>query len=203
MKSLCLLGCILLVTALAGACASKDGSIDVTNQTPESADGTVSAPWEPDGVVSAGEYAHQTSVGDVKVWWSNDAEFLYLAMEAQSLGWVAVGLDPEKAMQGANFLFGAVENGEPKVWDAYGTASGGPTHPLDEELGGTNDIVRFGGVEEDGVTRFEVQIPLNSGDEFDKVLEPGKTYPIIAAVGRSDSFAMRHASRAAGEITLD
>jgi len=58
-------------------------------------------------------------------------------------------------------------------------------------------------VEEDGVTRFEVRIPLDSGDEYDKPLQPGSTYPVIAAVGTSDSFDARHSSRAQGEITLD
>jgi len=159
--------------------------------------------WQADGVVSDGEYAHEATVGEVRLWWSNDAEFLYLAMEASTTGWVSIGLDPERRMEGANFIIGAVAGGEAQIWDAYGTAPTGNMHPPDEELGGTNDIVAYAGLEEDGVTRFEVQIPLDSGDAFDKPLEPGGTYPIIVAVGSSDSFGASHTSRAGGSITLD
>jgi hypothetical protein len=159
--------------------------------------------WQANGAISDGEYAHTTTIGDVALWWYNDAEFLYLAMEAPTTGWVAVGLDPEDRMQGANYLFGAVVAGEAMIWDAYGTAPAGNAHPPDEELGGTNDIVAYAGVEEAGVTRFEVQIPLDSGDEFDKPLEAGNTYPVIAAMGASDSFDTHHLSRGAGSLTLD
>ena len=161
------------------------------------------AEWQADGAILDGEYAHEATVGEVRLWWSNDAEFLYLAMEASTTGWISVGLDPERRMEGANFIIGAVAGGEAQIWDAYGTAPVGNTHPPDEELGGTNDIVAYAGVEEGGVTRFEVQIPLDSGDAFDKPLEPGGTYPIIVAVGSSDSFDASHTSRAGGSITLD
>lgn len=159
--------------------------------------------WQADGIISDREYAHEATIGEVAIWWQNDAEFLYLAMEASTAGWVAVGLDPVNRMEGANYLLGAVVDGQARVWDAYGTAPTGATHPPDEELGGTNDIVAFAGVEEAGVTRFEVQIPLDSGDEFDKPLEPGGTYPVITAVGSSDAFDVRHSARGGGTITLD
>jgi hypothetical protein len=159
--------------------------------------------WQADGVVADGEYAHQTTIGDVTLWWRNDAEFLYLAMEASTTGWVAVGLDPTDGMKGASYIFGIVVEGEARIWDAYGIAPTGPNHLSDEDLGGTNDIVAYAGVEEGGVTRFEVQVPLDSGDEFDKPLLPGNTYPIIVAVGSTDDYNARHSSRAAGEITLD
>jgi hypothetical protein len=161
------------------------------------------AEWQADGVISDGEYAHEATVGEVRLWWSNNAEFLYLAMEALTTGWVSVGLDPQVRMEGANFIVGAVAGGEARIWDAYGTAPTGNTHPPDEDLGGIDDIVTYAGVEEGGVTRFEVQIPLDSGDAFDKPLEPGGTYPIIVAVGSSDSFGAFHTSRAGGSITLD
>lgn len=159
--------------------------------------------WQADGVVADGEYAHQAAIGDVTLWWRNDAQFLYLAMEAQTTGWVAVGLDPTNRMEGANFIFGAVVGGEARIWDAYGTAPIGPNHPPDEDLGGTNDIVAYAGVEEGGVTRFEAQIPLDSGDDFDKPLQSGNTYSVITALGASDDFNARHSSRASGEIMLD
>ncbi|NLG48746.1 MAG: hypothetical protein GX552_01385 [Chloroflexi bacterium] len=159
--------------------------------------------WVADGAIGAGEYAHETTIGQMRLWWSNDSEYLYIAFEANVRGMVAIGLAPENRMQGANYLIGVVDDGEAQLWDAYGTAPTGNTHPPDEELGGSNDVVAFAGVEEDGVTRFEVQIPLDSGDANDKALLPGETYRIIVAGSNSDSFSGMHTFRASGEITLD
>jgi hypothetical protein len=214
-----LIAVLLLACGLLAACGSAESTqtppekaqpTALPTATPRQQEEQTAAPpteplssWQADGVVADGEYAHQATIGDVTLWWRNDAEFLYLAMEAPTTGWVAVGLDPENRMQGANFIFGMVVEGEAQIWDAYGTAPTGATHPPDEDLGGTNDIVIYAGMERDGVTRFEVQIPLDSGDDYDRPLEPGNTYSVITAVGTSDDFNARHSSRAGGEISLD
>ncbi len=161
------------------------------------------AAWSADGIISEGEYAHETSIGDVRLWWRNDAKYLYIAFEGKTNGWVAVGLDPERRMKGANYLIGLFSEGQAKVYDAYGTAEIGATHPADEELGGTSDIVAFAGAQEGGLTRFEVQIPLDSGDQYDKPLAPGGTYKVITALSGSAQFNAPHTARNSGQITLD
>ena len=160
------------------------------------------APWKADGVIGKDEYAHEATIGDVHLWWRNDAKYLYIAFEAKTSGWVAVGLDPETRMKGANFIIGMMSGGQAKVVDAYGNAEIA-SHPPDEDLGGKNDIVASAGIQEGGVTRFEVQIPLDSGDKYDKPLKPGGTYKVIAAFAESSEFNVHHSSRATGEITLD
>jgi hypothetical protein len=158
--------------------------------------------WQPDGVIGPDEYAHTTQAAGVTLHWVNDGEFLYAAVSAQTAGWVAVGLDPENRMQGANFIFGFVQGDQTSIADMYGTE---PTavHPLDEELGGTNDIVAYGGREEGGTTTVEFQIALDSGDVYDKPLSPGSTYPVLLAWGTVDEFQPYHGGRGASEITLD
>jgi hypothetical protein len=161
------------------------------------------AGWAADGKIGEGEYPHSATIGQMRLWWRNDGRHLYLAVEAPTKGWVAVGLDPEQRMQGANYLIGAVEQGVAKAWDAYGTAPVGASHPPDEELGGRNDILAFAGVEEGNLTRFEFQIPLDSGDKYDKPLKPGATYKVIVALGGGDGYNQPHTFRGAGEIVLD
>lgn len=163
----------------------------------------VSPGWVADGRVSEGEYARNTAIGQMRLWWRNDGQHLYLALEAPTKGWISIGLDPVQRMQGANYLIGAVEQGVAKAWDAFGTAPVGAAHPPDEELGGRNDIVAFSGVEEGNLTRFEFQIPLDSGDPYDKPLKPGATYKIIVAFGAGDGYNQPHIFRSAGEMTLD
>ncbi|MGC9399360.1 MAG: DOMON domain-containing protein [Anaerolineae bacterium] len=159
-------------------------------------------PGSIDGVVEAGEYEDEAAFGEMRLWWRHDGEYLYLAMEGPTKGWISVGIEPTRAMKDANFLFGYVEEGEAQFWDAFGTAPVGAAHPPDEELGGTDDVVAFAGVEEAGVTRFEVQIPLASGDKYDKALTPGATYAIIVAMGPTDEYNSKHFFVSSGELTL-
>ncbi len=53
-------------------------------------------------------------------------------------------------------------------------------------------------------TVIEFAIPLDSGDQFDKALKPGKTYNIIVSYHQtSDSFSVLHTRRGSGQITLN
>jgi len=158
--------------------------------------------WTADGVIAEGEYAQQADYNGIRIWWTNDETYLYLAMEGDTTGWVSIGINPDLGMKGADYIFGYVADGEAQMWDAWGQDRTGATHPPDTEIGGSDDIVAFAGVEEDGVTRLEVQIPLDSGDEYDHALVPGESYPIIVAIGGKDEFNAYHSKYASGELTL-
>ncbi len=159
---------------------------------------------EVDGVIQEGEYGHSADVAEgVTLWWANDGEHLYVAVEAPAAGWVAVGLDPEERMKGANYIQAAVVDGVATLWDGFGTAPTGTGHPPDEDLGGSRDIVAGEAVEDGGVTRFEAQIPLDSGDEYDKPLSPGETYTVIVAYSDSDEYAAYHTFRGGVSMQLD
>lgn len=156
-----------------------------------------------DGVIAPGEYAHQTVIGKVTFYWSNDDQYLYLAAEAETSGWLGIGLDPENRMQGANYIIAADRNGAPSLYDAYGQGAVGATHPEDTQIGGSDDLVASAVLVQGGVVRLEAQIPLDSGDQYDKVLQPGETYPVIVATGTGFQFSAPHDFRAMGEMTLD
>ncbi len=160
--------------------------------------------WQADGVIGEGEYAHQVDAAGVTFHWSNDAEYLYGALSAQTVGWVAVAFDPEARMQGASFVFGYVEGGQTFIEDMYGIRPAGPgSHPPDEQLGGSHDIPEYGGLEEGGVTVIEFKMSLDSGDQYDKPLMPGSSYTVLLAVGSSDDPNSYHTARDYGEIALD
>jgi hypothetical protein len=156
-----------------------------------------------DGIIDEDEYPNTATINAIELWWYNDGESLSVALQAPTEGWVGIGLDPENMMQGADLKLAAALDGEMRVTDAFGTGPSGPVHPPDEELGGTDDIEEAMVVTEDGVTRFEFRIPLDTGDQYDKPLEPGNTYPIIVAFGPSDEYNAYHAFRQMSEITLD
>ncbi len=217
---------IVVGTALAVGCSSPAPAAQPTPAQPTAAQPTVAGPAaaQPtaagpaataapaaspslpvvDGAVADGEYAHTATVEDITIWWTNDATHLALAAQASGAGWVAVGLDPQNKMMGANIVFALMQGGQGVVIDAYGTAPTGNSHPDDVSLGGTNDIVAGVVVQDGEVLRFEAQIPLDSGDAYDKALQPGNSYPLIAAAGPAGGDASaRHVVRGHGEIALD
>jgi hypothetical protein len=172
-------------------------------EPPELSDNQLPAPPSPvDGVIEQGEYPHSVEIAGVTVYWGNDAETLRMGLVSPGLGYVSIGLDPERRMEGANFILGAVREGWGAARDDWGT--GPVAHGPDVDNGGTDDILEWDGSENDEGTVFEFVIPLDSGDPADKPLRPGETYAVLAAYHASDdSFGARHTERGAGEITLD
>lgn len=159
--------------------------------------------WNADGVIEADEYPHMIEVAGVEFHWAQDDENLYAAMAAETSGWVAVGFDPEVRMQGANYVVGYVKDGEVFVQDMFGVKPAGlGSHPPDEELGGSNDILEYAGLEEGKRTVIEFKIPLDSGDEYDKPLSLGASYDLIMAIGSGDDFDSPHVARGYGKMTV-
>ncbi len=156
-----------------------------------------------DGWITENEYDYETTIGTVRIVWSSDGSYLYMALQAETEGWLAVGLDPVDRMEGANYIFAYVDDAGPTIDDQYGTEPTGRTHLSDVDLGGTNDLINYAAIELDGVTTLEFQIPLDSGDEYDKPLALGETYPIIVATGKSDDMESTHNFEGEGEIYIN
>ena len=155
-----------------------------------------------DGIIHTGEYAHAMEADGFRVYWTNTATVLRMGLFSPGTGYVAIGLDPDRRMQGANFILGAVRNGRTEVRDDYGT--GLLSHSADIDNGGSSDILAYAGRELNGQTTIEFIIPLDSGDPLDKPLEPGNTYEILVAFhDTDDSFSARHSQRGSGELRLD
>jgi hypothetical protein len=72
---------------------------------------------------------------------------------------------------------------------------------VDTELGGTNDILDFGGSENDGITRIEFKRALNTGDDYDNQFFEGAN-KIIWAYGSDDELTQKHTARGYGEINI-
>jgi hypothetical protein len=188
---------------------SQEVSEPESTQTPsETAAGTETAPpsvpvdFTIDGTISSGEYAHETTVAGVDVYYSNDASTLRVGLVSPGTGFVSIGFDPERQMQGANFIIGAVNEGELTIRDDYGFEP--YAHIEDTARGGSDDIIAAAGNEWPDQTVIEFMIPLDSGDPMDKPLLPGHSYTILTAYhSLSDSFTTRHTRRGSGTIQLD
>jgi len=156
--------------------------------------------WSSDGVIKVREYYGSSNYGDYTIHWRSDEQYVYIGMTAKTTGWIAMALQPGSRMKDADMIFGFVKDGKVEVYDLYSTGNFGP-HPPDTELGGTDDILVYGGKEEGGFTTIEFKRLLNTGDKYDISISKGVN-KIIWAYGSNDSLAVKHSTRGYGEINL-
>jgi hypothetical protein len=97
-------------------------------------------------------------------------------------------------------ILGWVADGETFIFDLYSTGTFDP-HPLDTDIGGSYDILEFGGSEIDGITIIEFKRQLNTGDSNDERIVSG-TNLIIWAFGPNDDLFKGHDGDGYGEIEV-
>jgi len=154
-----------------------------------------------DGTITSGEYADQTALAGVDVYWTNDAQSLRVGLVSPGTGYVAIGFEPERQMEGANFIIASMHEGVLTIRDDYGYEAF--SHMEDTARGGTNDILTAAGNEWPDQTVVEFAIPLDSGDTSDKPLTPGQEITILVAYhSMLDDFSNRHTRQATGTIVL-
>ncbi|MFW6181417.1 MAG: DOMON domain-containing protein [Spirochaetota bacterium] len=155
---------------------------------------------EIDGVVEPGEYSGRFDGGErFTLYWETAGDLVHLALEGRTGGWVAVGLDPVRAMDRADMLLGMVrEDGSVTVVDSFSAGPYGP-HPADTELGGTADVLEYAGIERGGATVIELSRRIETGDEFDRPFT-GAGQRIIWALGAEDDFSSPHRERGSGVL---
>ncbi len=153
--------------------------------------------WTAYGI--AMEYRHKLEADNMTMYWTIEKDQIHVKLTARTTGWVAMGFDPENAMQGANIIIGTVENGQVRIEDHYGVRKMG--HSPDEKLGGENHVLNPEGLEADGVTTLSFTLPLDSGEKWDKPIQPDGISRVMIAYGSGqDSFTASHAYRALYEI---
>jgi hypothetical protein len=156
------------------------------------------------GIIDSDEYDHVASFGgeEFKLHWKVQNDTILMAMEGKTTGWVAIGLDPEERMKGADMIFGWVTgSGGVSVVDAYATGPTGP-HPKDTDQGGTSDILCFGGSEDAGTTIIEFKRLLSTVDTKDKDIPATGEITIIWATGTNDDFDSQHSERGLAKIDI-
>lgn len=153
-----------------------------------------------DGVVSVGEYKNQVTYQSLEIFWSNDEVYIYLALKGKTKGYISIGIQPGSMMKNSDIILGFIKEGKVELFDQYSTGDFGP-HPSDKDLGGTNDILEYGGKEEDDYTIIEFKRLLKTEDKYDLELKPGKN-KIIWAYSDQDNLQARHGTRGYGEIII-
>jgi hypothetical protein len=156
-----------------------------------------------DGSMDSHEYffSLKDETTGLEVYWSNDRQYIYIGIIAGSSGWTAIGFNPEFAMKGANIIFMAINGKDIVMRDDFGNSTF--SHSPDEDLGGSFDVEEYA-VKADGDTAmYEFKMLLDSGDEFDGVLNAGEEYKVILSVNdRVIDFDSKHTKKSSSQIQL-
>ena len=170
-------------------------------EAPVVAEKAATAEWKADGLVGENEYSRSMllqgparqgySGGDIEISWKNDPDYLYLALNGSTDGWLAIGFEPQEWMKNADIILASVQGGKATVLDEYCTGNYGP-HIEDTLLGGTNDIVEYSGSKGAGRTIIELKRKLDTGDKFDKSFSAGQAISIIWALSNNPEISFKH-----------
>ena len=152
---------LILITNCTPSSAPDSKPTQIPTPTPP-----LTEEWSPDGIIKVREYHGSNNYGDYTIHWRSDEQYIYIGMTAKTDGWVAMAIQPGSRMKDADMVFGFVKNGAVEVHDLYSTGNFGP-HSADSELGGTDDILAFGGREEGGFTTIEFKRSFTTTDEYD------------------------------------
>jgi hypothetical protein len=142
-----------------------------------------------DGVLKADEYSFNGSYSGMKLGasLSLDGKILYLALEAPTSGWAAIGLG-SLTMNGAFMVLGSVVNGSAIVSEQAGKGHG---HSASTAKKLTESAVRESG----GTTVLEIALP---AAEY----AAGSTLRLILSYGATDNTMAKHLGRAPVELSI-
>jgi hypothetical protein len=190
----------IYITLIIGLLLFSSGCIQ-PKEAPVVAEKEATEEWKADGVVGVNEYSRSMllqsparqgySGGDMEISWRNDQEYLYLALNGSTDGWLAIGFEPLEWMKNADIIIASVQPDKAVAKDEYCTGNYGP-HTDDTMLGGTDDILEFTGKKVAGRTIFELKRRLDTGDKFDKAFSPGQAISIIWALSDSPDLSFKH-----------
>ena len=190
----------ILVALLLGLLLLSSGCIQ-PKEAPVVAEKAATGEWKADGIVGESEYSRSMvlqgparqgySGGEMEISWKNDQEYLYLALNGSTDGWLSIGFEPLEWMKNADIILASVQGSKATVLDEYCTGNYGP-HIEDTMLGGTNDIAEFGGSKGAGRTVIELKRKLDTGDRFDKAFSPGQAISIIWALSQNPDISLKH-----------
>jgi hypothetical protein len=155
-----------------------------------------------DGVVGVDEYQYSgTFENFMTVFWSATDSEIYFALQANTTGYVAIGIEPGLIMTDVDLIYGSVNGSDISVADAYSSSLMTGSIQNDTALGGTFDVLEYSVSEVGGVTTFEFRRLLDTGDSKDNAISFGEI-DIIWSSHSSDDFAKKPSHQGSAELDI-
>lgn len=191
------IGIILASLVLVSGCATDPPATPApVGESPVTVD------WNPDGIIESGEYGYWQALSDtMEIHWSTTGDTIQIGLAGRAAGWVGIGLGTPRMMAGVDYIAGYLDGETVVVWDLFSESPRCPIQ-MDTAIGGSNDILRYGGQQVDGVTTIEFERLFATGDEYDYEIRAGDPIAIIWALSDSNSMTVPHRERGSTTIIL-
>lgn len=195
-----MLGITLFFALLTGCSDQKNGAAPGNSAAPAQMPPAASQPaeWKSDGTISNNEYTRQQQIGDIEVYTRIQGDAVMMALKAKTKGYLALGIDPEEKMKGADILMCSVNEGKVSLVEMFST---GPIGPHPPKQGGTASVSMVSGSYQDGVMIVEFARKMNPGGPQDKPLKLGEN-KVIWAIGDNNNITQKHSQRGSGILVL-
>lgn len=196
-KHLLIVSLVLAAVLLAGCAAAP---AEDSAGEPDNIMSRVEQPLPVDGS-NDGYPAGQLEIAGAVVHLAYDDQYLYVYLEAEVEGWIAVGFNQRGGgMNGANMIIGYIsDSGAPAFRNDLGQARS-------HAEAGVSAVDQFYLARSDGKTILEFSYPLAfpSGGGFNvEKLVPGEIYSLIVAMHRSsDNIGTQHSVRGAANFQV-
>jgi hypothetical protein len=167
--------------------------------------GSVTYAVDVDGTLAPGEYSKEAVFdnGNFRLLWKIEGDKAFMAIDAKTPGWVAIGFQPTFGMANADIIFGIVDaSGKVQAIDAWSTGIFGP-HPPDVSQGGHDNILASAGKRTADRVVFEFSRLLNTGDKLDRIIPAAGSFKIIWSYGSDLQFNNKHITKGAATLTMD
>ncbi len=173
---------ILVATAVATMAGAQETALAVSSTHPVV-----------DGVVHQGEYTLTRELRGATLSLARTADRVYIALSAQTTGWVAVGTGTGR-MDGSRIFIGYVKDGTATFEEDLGS---GHRHSAAPDASDAPFATAHALTESGGRTVLEVEL------DASRVIAAGATeLELIAAYGSQDSFASYHSFRTSLAVPL-
>ncbi|GMN10561.1 hypothetical protein MTsPCn9_24640 [Croceitalea sp. MTPC9] len=125
-------------------------------------------------------------VEQMDISWEINKDIIEFTATAPDDGWIAIGINSEDNIIGANlYMINVTKNGV-LAEDFYVVSAGNPK-PV-EELGSKSRIINFSGEEINGKTKVKFSIPTNNADDYHFNLKEGEKTWLVCAYSMEDEF---------------
>jgi hypothetical protein len=129
--------------------------------------------------------------GNFKVRWRLKDDVLGVALESSYGKYMALGINTEPGMKGADFIIARIDGGKVvSVQDHFG--SGKHDHEPDKQLGGTSRIRKFYDRSEGDWKAVEIVMNAVSSDPNDVSVTPGSSFYFLVAGSSMPDWLSRH-----------
>jgi hypothetical protein len=173
---------ILVATAVATMAGAQESALTVSSTRPVV-----------DGIVQPGEYTLTRELRGATLSLARTADRVYIALSAQTTGWVAVGTGTGR-MDGSRIFIGYVKDGVATFEEDLGR---GHRHSAAPDASDAPFAMAHALTESGDRTVIEVEL------DASRVIDAGATeILLIAAYGSQDSFATYHSFRTSLKIPL-